>query len=1012
MTTSAAFNEANSVQQPIVDLLEEGGWAYKDGASLPRGFDQVFLESELAAALVRLNPVIAAVPTRAADVIATLRTLTLKAGQDGLVQANAKFSDWLRGEQAMAFSGHPYHEPVRLIDFEHPENNRYLVADEVTYGPGVKKSRFDIVLWVNGIPLVVGETKTNTSAAVSWVKGAKDIHDVYERKAPAFFVPNVLSFASDGKEFFYGAVRQPIDKWSQWGSMDSAATLGGWPRVKQSVELLLSPFQVLAMLSDFTLYEKSDRDGVAQFFKILARYPQVHAADAIYNRVLEPGGKQGLIQHTQGSGKTLAMVFAAGKLMKTRAMKNPTVIVIADRTQLVTQSADQFRTTNDGGIATPETARELQEMLRRDDRGVIASTVHKFKDAGVLSTRDNIIVLIDEAHRTQEGDLGNKMRESLPNARFFGFTGTPISDGDKNTFKLYGDPKDPGFALSVYDSDRSIADGTTVPMHVDPRMVTVHIDKATIDAEFEKMAAEQNLDDEQKDFIASKISTLAVIVSNPERIKAVCTDIIDHFYSVVDPQGMKAQVVVYNRAMCAAYEEELTSQLIARAAGGTPDEAAVVMTVGGKADGGADYSKYELDQAAEAALLRRFRNFNDPLKFLIVTSKLGTGFNADNEGVMYMDKPLRLHTLYQTITRTNRTWKNPVTGKEKKYGLIVDYFGIGDEFAKAMYPTDPERARKKIEVDGLVEEFAEQLDDTLARFVGIDRTVADHATLQAAFERIPEGKFRDRFAVQFGTLSGVWELLWPDSRLDQYKDDYKWLAKVYDASRPSSGGYDLLWEQLGTKTLAMVHSNMTSQGVLNIGMTAVIAEEDTLEKLKDAGIFPPKKEGETQPEVSLEDVVDGISARIKKRLAGANGDHPVYKSLAERLERIRLSAFTRSQDSVDYLSQIFVLAADLTNAETAEDEEGEAGLDVLDPNVGALTQIFEEYKPAGVPVIIGEVVRDIDAIVKAVSFSGWSETQRGDKIVRLEVRKVLKRYELHRVEGLFDHAYNYIAANY
>lgn len=292
--------------------------------------------------------------------------------------------------------------------------------------------------------------------------------------------------------------------------------------------------------------------------------------------------------------------------------------------------------------------------------------------------------------------------------------------------------------------------------------------------------------------------------------------------------------------------------------------------------------------------------------------------------------------------------------------------------------------------------------------------MADHATLQAAFERIPEGKYRDRFAVQFGTLSGVWELLWPDSRLDQFKDDYKWLARVYDASRPSSGANDLLWEHLGAKTLTMVHANMTSQGVLNVGKTAVIADEDTLAKLKASGIFPvkPPKPGTGPTGVTLEDVVDGIAGRIKKRLAGANGDHPVYKSLAERLERIRLNAFSRSQDSIDYLSQIFVLAADLTNAENAEDEEGEAGLDLLDPNVGALTQIFEEYKPEGVPVMVGEVVRDIDAIVKAVSFSGWSETQRGDKLVRLEVRKVLKKFELHRIDGLFDDAYNYIAANY
>ena len=1012
MNASPGFNEANSVQKPIVDLLSEGGWNYEAGNQLTRTHEQVFLEAELAGALARLNPVIAASPERAQVVVATLRGLTLKSGDKGLVAANADFSSWLRGEEAVQFSGRPYHDPVRLIDFENPANNTYTVADEVTYSPGTKGYRFDIVMYVNGIPLVVGETKTSVSASISWLNGAKDIHDVYERKAPAFFVPNVLSFATEGKEFYYGAVRQPLDKWSQWGDMDGPATLEGWKRVKRSAELLLSPFQVLSMLADYTLFEKSNTDGTASMKKIIARYPQVHASEAIYRRVLEHGRRQGLIQHTQGSGKTLAMVFCAGKMMKTAAMKNPTVIIVADRTQLVGQTAEQFTTTKGAVISRPETARGLQDVLRKDQRGIVATTVHKFKDAPVLSTRDNIVVLIDEAHRTQEGDLGNKMRQALPNAQFFGFTGTPISDGEKNTFKLYGDPSDPGFALSVYDSDRSIADGTTVPMHVDPRMVTLHIDKAKIDEEFELMATRESLDDEHKDFLASKISNLAAIVSNPERIKAVCADIIDHFYSRIDPLGMKAQIVVYSRAMCAAYEQELTRQLIARAGTGKPDEAAVVMTVGGKEDGGADYSEYELDEAAENDLLKRFRNFNDQLKFLIVTSKLGTGFNADNEGVMYLDKPLRLHTLYQTITRTNRTWKNPVTGQEKKFGLIVDYFGIGDEFAKAMYPADPEKRARKIQVDGLVEEFAEQLDEALERFVGIDRTAFNNETLQAALERIPAGKYRDRFAVQFKTLAGIWEMLWPDSRLDPHKADYKWLAKIYERSQPSTGPKDMLWERLGAKTLAMVHANITSQGVFNTGRTAVIADQDTLEKLRQAGVIEPPKPGKQPESTTVEDVVDNIASRIKKRLAGSNGDHPVYKSLAERLERIRQQAFSRSQDSIDYLGQIFVLAADLTRAENAEDESGEAGLDLLDPNVGALTQIFEEYRPEGVPVIVGEVVQAIDSIVKAVSFSGWSETQRGDKLVRLEVRKVLKKYELHREKDLFDQAYDYISANY
>ncbi len=996
-----------------MELLKSAGWTYKPSNTLDRPHEAVLVESELAEALIRLNPVIAEDPERAEQVISSLRALTISAHEDGLVQANKAMHRWLRGEQTVEFVGMPSHEPVKLIDFRNPANNTYTVSDEVTLGVPGNSARFDIVLWVNGIPLAVGETKTNVSAQVSWLKAAKDIHDVYERKWPQFFVTNVLSFGTEGKEFRYGAPRQPVDKWSMWGSTEDAPTLDGWPRVKRSVELLLNPRMLLKVLADYTLYEQAVRDGAPVLRKILPRYPQVEASEAIYRRVLEAGNGRGLIYHTQGSGKTLAMAFCAAKLLKNPAMKNPTIIIVADRTQLVSQTSDQFQTTGLPRMKEPETSGDLRQLLDRDQRGIIFTTVHKFEKAGRLNDRSNIVVLIDEAHRAQEGSLGLQMREALPNAKFFGFTGTPIANRDKNTFALYGDPRDPNHALSTYDSDRSIADGTTVPMHVAARLVDFHIDREELDAAFEELADIENLDEEQKDYIAGRIGSLKTIVSNPERVQRVSEDILEHFYTTVDPLGMKAQIVVYDRSMCVAYGDELSRQLAERAQPDQePDEAAVVMTAGKKSDP-ADWDRYDLSEAQEDELLNRFRNFNDPLKFLIVTSKLGTGFNADNEGVLYLDKPLRLHTLYQTITRTNRTWKNPATGQEKKYGLIVDYFGLGDEFAKAISPADPSKKKREIDIDGLVEQFAAELDETLSIFVGIDRSQSGFAALEQAQERIPPGKYRDRFAAQFGVLEGIWEHLWPNSGLDGYKDDFKWLSKVYESVRPRNSANELLWHRLGAKTLQLVHSHISPVSVSDADLNAVVADEDTIARMREQGLLEPAKPGKRDAPVTVEEVVDSIAERIKKRVAGPNGDHPAFKSLAERLERIRETTIQRAEDSVEYLRSIFVLAKDLKVAERAEDEEGERGLDLLpDPHIGALTQIFEEFKPEGTPVIIESVVKDIDTIVKDVSYSGWNDTQAGDKAVRVEIRKVLNRYGLRDVKGLFERAHEYIAANY
>jgi type I restriction enzyme R subunit len=374
---------------------------------------------------------------------------------------------------------------------------------------------------------------------------------------------------------------------------------------------------------------------------------------------------------------------------------------------------------------------------------------------------------------------------------------------------------------------------------------------------------------------------------------------------------------------------------------------------------------------------------------------------------------MKLHTLYQTITRTNRNWKNPVTGQEKRYGLIVDYVGLGDGFARAMSPANPEHARKEIETDSLLEQFEIEIANVLDRFAGIDRDSNGFEALQAAHDRLPDDKALERFAAQYGMLQGIWEAAYPDLRLESHRADYKWLSKVYASVAPADDTRDLLWHRLGAKTLELVHGHIGEVTVRDTGVDVVIADEGTIKRLIEAGVIDPDAGGgETQVTTAAE-VVDNIASRLRKRLEGGNGSHRAYKSLSERLERLRERQLAKAQDSVDFLRDLLDLARDLAAAEKAEDTSGAGGLDLLpDPNVGALTQIFEEYKPEGVPVIVGKVVADIDAIVKEVRWDGWNNSKEGDKAVRIAIRKVLVRYGLPASGELFDHAYAYVSENY
>ncbi|MEI7636533.1 MAG: type I restriction endonuclease subunit R [Syntrophus sp. (in: bacteria)] len=952
--------------------LRPARWDYVPAAQVPRKPGEVMVEPWLREALVRLNPEIAAQPDRADEVIYNLRACILSVQADGLVRANENFTAWLRGEKTMPFGPNGEHVPVILVDAFDPAKNRLSVTNQWTYQAGAVSKRFDIVFVINGLPLVIGEAKTPARSAVTWFDGAFQINQIYEKEIPAMFVPNVLSFATEGKLFRYGSIRMPIEMWGPWRDDDNQDE-GRMEHVQAAVQSMLRPEVVIDILQNFTLFAT---DKKHRRIKIICRYQQYMTTNQIIARVVKGYPKKGLIWHFQGSGKSLLMVFAAQKLRLHPQLGNPTVMIVVDRIDLDTQITATFNAADVPNMVGCATRQELQTLLSQDVRKVLITTIHKFAEAdGRLNDRSNIIVMVDEAHRTQEGDLGRKMRDALPHAFLFGLTGTPINRADRNTFWAFGADEDEQGYMSRYSFQDSIRDKATLPLHFETPEVRLKIDKAAIDEAYKSITG--NLSEQDRDDLAKRAAKMAVLVKNPERIRAVVGHIVTHFRQKVEPNGFKAQVVVFDRECCVLYKKAL-GELI------DPEASAVVMTA---AQGDPpEWKQHIRDKDAEEKLLDRFRDPADPLQFVIVTSKLLTGFDAPILQVMYLDKPMKDHNLLQAICRTNRTF-----GQEKTHGLIVDYIGIFDDVARALDFDEKAVQRVVSNIDELRKALPVQMQKCLAFFAGVDRTVGGYEGLSAAQQRLPNNETRDRFAAEYIVLGTIWEALSPDPCLSPYEKDYRWLTQVYESVKPPSGNGKLLWHALGAKTVDLINQNVHVESVRDDIETLVLDAQVLEEILADAD---PAKKGR-EIEIML-------VARLRRHLGYAK-----FVALGERLEKVKERHEHGFLTSLEFLKQILEIAKEVLEAEKETDPEEER-----DRAREALTELFTEAKGQNTHIIVERIVTDIDEIVKKVRFPDWQHTSQGERLVQKELRKALFKYKLHTDQELFDRAYAYIRQYY
>ena len=989
-----AFNELNSVEHYIVHQLsgvnlnkdeaaepeEAYGkfWKYKSAKELTRSVNEVLLEKDLKDALQRLNPEIKARPEFADEVIYKLRAIIIAVNETGLVRANEEFFKWLRGDKTMPFGENNRHVPVKLIEFgeDKLELNSYTITNQ--YRIHHRETKIpDVILFINGIPVVVGEAKTPIRPSISWLDGAHEVHNIYENAVPQLFVPNILSFASEGKKLYYGAVRTPLEFWSPWRLEDDEDALAkrlGLGEIAKELTDLLHPKRLLDILQNFSLFSN---DKKSKRIKIICRFQQYEGANRIVTRVKEGEIKKGLIWHFQGSGKSLLMMFAAQKLRKSPELKSPTVIVLVDRTDLDAQISGDFNSADIPNVESTESIQELQKLLEQDTRKIIVSMIHKFRDARPnMNTRENIIVLVDEAHRTQEGDLGMQMRAALPNAFLFGLTGTPVNKAEKNTFWAFGSKEDKGGYLSRYTFQDSLRDDATRPLHFEPRLVDVHVDKETLDKAFEEFKANAAISDEEADALNQRSAKMAIFLKSPERIAKIVGDIAVHFKEKVEPQGFKAMIVTPDRYACVQYKEELDKYF--------PEEASKVVISTTANDPQEFKQKWGIDKSEQSRIVDKFKDSNTELKFLIVTAKLLTGFDAPVLQTMYLDKSLKDHTLLQAICRTNRVYPG------KNYGRIVDYFGVFDDTAKALEFDESTVKQIITNLSLLREKLPGAIAETLAHFEGVDRTIEGFEGLEAAQSAINTDEKKDKFAADYKHLSKIWESLSPDRILDLYAKDYKWLTQVYESVRPASDNTGkLLWFALGAQTTKLIHDNVH------------VGEVHPLEEfLMDADVI---EDIFNNPDPKNAKKLEKILIKRFKKHAG----DPKFKKLSERLEELRDRAEQGLITSIEFVKELCKIAKETLQAE----KEVETLIQEKTPQA-ALTEIFLALKSEQTPAVVERIVDDIDSIVRIVRFPGWQDTAAGEREVQQSLRKSLLKYKLHKDQVLFDRAYGYIREYY
>jgi type I restriction enzyme R subunit len=935
------MSERSAVQNPMLKYAQEIGWEYiapGDALAFRGGDTGLYFLGILEAQLIRLNTGIVDL-SRTPDILRRMNLLK------PTIEGNKEAHSWLRGEQSVFVPEENRERNVKVIDFEHPENNLYHVTDEWWQKGTVYSNRADVVFLINGIPIAIAELK-NATKQDGIALGVDQIRR-YHKETPEMFVATQVFEVSQLLDFYYGV------SWST-----SRKNLFNWHdeqpgNYENKVKAFFSRNRFLRLVRDYIIF-MTENDELTK--KILRQH-QTRAVEKVIVRVADPVKRRGLIWHTQGSGKTLTMLTVAAKLLReVRGVEKPMVLMLIDRNELEGQLLKNIDGYGIKNVRLADSKRELQEILGSDYRGLVVSMIHKFDDIPAnINTRESVVVLVDEAHRTTGGDLGNYLMGALPNATYIGFTGTPIdhlSQGE-GTFKVFGGGDEQGY-LDKYSIAESIADGTTVKLNYALAPSDLTVDKEVLEKRFLSLAEAEGVSDvEELNAILDRAVELKEMMKSPDRVAKIAAFVAEHFLKNVEPMGFKAFLVAVDREACALYKKELDKHL-------PPDYSRVVYS---PSHGDRQELKaYYINEDEEKKLRKNFINKTEKPKILIVTEKLLTGFDAPILYCMYLDKPMRDHVLLQAIARVNRPYEDEA-GQIKPFGFVLDFVGIFEKLEKALAFDSDVVASVIQNIDVLKQLFATMMQQQAPAYLPFAKGWDDKAK-ERAIAHFEDKERRGAFFKFFRQLQNVYEVISPDAFLRPFMDEYLGLAELYALIRNAYSDRIYVDREVANKTRELLQTH-TITGQLEIPGAIQTLGAEELTKLKQSDTT------DTTKILNLRKILSSI-------VAEEGLSKPFLISIGDRAEKL-VEAYENRQIATQQALLDFEKLA--TEAVEAEAERQRLG---LDENTFAIYKVVLTDSPG----FNADESNALNALFEQHSDYRWNDDQKSK--LRTELYKALR----------------------
>ncbi|MFY0571124.1 type I restriction endonuclease subunit R [Archangium lansingense] len=957
-------NELRLSEEPADELLTRMGYTALTPAAVDDERDspsEPLLVKRLEAALRRLNPWLSP-----ENVQKAVRHIGVGLAALGLAEANERAYTALVHNLSVEqdLGAGKQGQTVRFIDFENPDRNDFAFVRQYRVSGAKTDVIADIAIFVNGIPLAVIECKSPTiahpvSEGIEQLLRYQEVGEQYRgRGAPRLFMTAQMLVSTCGEAARYATVGTPTRFWAEWkdsyplSRQDISTLLAREPK-PQDILLagLFHKENLLDLVRNFTVFEVEKGHTI----KKVARYHQFVAVNkALYRITHNKGPKRGgVVWHTQGSGKSLTMQFLAVKLRRLAQMENPLIVIVTDRTDLDTQIASTFMRC---GFPSPKHAQSVKDLraLLSDGHGkTMMTTVQKFQEQSdekhpVLSRADNVFVMVDEAHRTQYSGLGANMRHALPNACFIAFTGTPIDKKNRSTFSTFGD------YIHTYTIEQAVLDGATVPIYYEMRQSLDRVEGKPLDTLFREAFEELPLAEQER--LKQRYGNVEAIAAAPRRVERICEDLLQHFRDSIRPNGFKAQVVACSRDAAVVYKETLDRM-------GAPESAIIISSSNNDS---AHLARWHLSPGEQKRLVERFKDKEDPLAILVVCDMLLTGFDAPVEQVMYLDSPLREHTLLQAIARVNRT----ADGKD--YGLVVDYWGVADQLEQALEVFTRE------DVAGVMRPKSDVLPILEARHRSAMRFFnrIDRKDTEACLRVIEPEDVRAEFNLAVRRFAQSMDMLLPDPKALDYLPDLEWLGQIRAMARVRFGDEQMDLRGFQAKVRELIEAHINTEAVEQL--------------LKPVNILSGALKEELAKLKSDEARASAMEHALRREIHVRMDENPVvFAELSERLESLIEERRDARIDAAQQLQLMLGVADQLRNlqgtaASLGLDETGYAVYRLLEKPDGG------KADGEGAAQARRELAKTLMADLKPLLVVDWAQKEDVKKRMRAALKTRLR----------------------